>query len=119
MHAQFIDPNILHLAFSTLLKIFHCASRLHSNGVVPDIIEVLVEACPESAKRRNNEGQLPLHIAAVHGIGGLSQLIKAYPAALRQRCPVVRLYPFQLAATHSDSNSYASYQLLQTAQHLQ
>jgi hypothetical protein len=75
--------------------------------IIPEILQVLLEACPQSAQHRCREtGRLPLHVAA--HVEGCMHMVWAYPSALKTRCPVTKLYPFQLAAMHSSTSSNES-----------
>lgn len=58
---------------------------------------------PETARRRDGRGRLPLHVACAHGMEwthGLERLVETHPDALAERDPsVLDLLPFCVAAT--------------------
>jgi hypothetical protein len=115
------NPRLLRVALDTLVPLLVPAtttaaakkrkkstSNLHQKRrIIPEVLQVLLEACPQSAQHRCSEtGRLPLHMAA--HVEGCMHLVQAYPSALKTRCPVTKLYPFQLAAMHSSTSSNES-----------
>lgn len=62
------------------------------------IIQFLVDAYPEAVGIPNENGKLPLHVAAEHGMPFVHVLARAEPRALTTRCLETDMYPFQLAA---------------------
>lgn len=77
-------------------------------------IRFLLKEIPDRIERRDSDGHLPLHIAAICGmpVEGLKLLVESWPAALTQRSATSRLFTALLAA-ESDNNSLdAVYYLL-------
>ena len=67
-----------------------------------EIISKLLEAYPDAAGIRNNEGSAPLFIALKEKMGweeGLGEIIKADSDTLSSRDMDTALYPFLLAAS--------------------
>mmetsp|Transcript_20696 Transcript_20696/g.31316 ORF Transcript_20696/g.31316 Transcript_20696/m.31316 type:complete len:414 (-) Transcript_20696:129-1370(-) len=69
-----------------------------------EILQVLIQAIPAAATVRNEAGQLPLHVAADRGLPCILPLIQAHPNAVKMRCPITKLFPFQLAAAQRNTD---------------
>mmetsp|Transcript_45258 Transcript_45258/g.94934 ORF Transcript_45258/g.94934 Transcript_45258/m.94934 type:complete len:595 (-) Transcript_45258:246-2030(-) len=68
----------------------------------PSVIDILLSESPESARERDEHGQLPLHVAVMRGKTwdeGVQALVQAYPDALNTPDNHTNLYPFMLAAS--------------------
>jgi hypothetical protein len=64
-------------------------------------VAYLVEQNPAAAAARNNQGELPLHLAVQHGKlweEGVKEIYEAFPAAVCERDKDWQLYPFKVAA---------------------
>jgi hypothetical protein len=93
----------LHLAALNREPLSDFASRRHGQGgCSKGTIDILVEAFPSAAGRRNHKGEYPLHLALTVGRRtwrtGIASLVKAFPDSLQGRDRGTGLYPFQLAA---------------------
>mmetsp|Transcript_23217 Transcript_23217/g.35999 ORF Transcript_23217/g.35999 Transcript_23217/m.35999 type:complete len:420 (+) Transcript_23217:109-1368(+) len=88
----------LHIA-SPNLRRSECRNCCHKQNL---LIDVLVKACPETARKRDRAGSLPLHIVLMNrnikSIGQVDLLLKSYPGAICTKDPKTKLYPFMLAA---------------------
>jgi len=66
------------------------------------LLQLLVQAHPDSCTLVTSTGQLPLHLATASQKfswhTSLTNIFEAHPQAVRIRDPVTKLYPFQLAA---------------------
>lgn len=80
-----------------------------------DRVKTLLNAYPAAAKERDNQGRLPLHVAAEAGQPweALDALIHASPDALSERDDR-GLFPFQSAAASGNATVETVYRLLQT-----
>lgn len=87
-----------------------------------EFIRELLEAYPEAAARRNNAGDLPLHIAIRDRMvweEGLGDIVKANPDALGIADSHTNLYPFLFAASLGGRVAVnTTYQLLLVKPHL-
>jgi hypothetical protein len=75
------------------------------------IIKILLEAHPDAAAVKNNQGRYPLHLALASGKtwdGGIRELVTSYPDAVREADPVTGLFPFHLAATVNEVSTVQS-----------
>jgi hypothetical protein len=97
-----VDPSILHVAIDIMIPM-HSEGH-HPKRMVKDVLEIITQACPESARYRDVK-RLPLHVAAHSSLEGSHHIWNAYPAALGMRCPSTRLYPFQMAALANTGSS--------------
>lgn len=105
------NPYLLRVALETLVPLLtpttskRSGSALHQKRrIIPEVLQVILEACPQSARYRCAEtGRLPLHVAA--HVEGCMNIVRAHPIALKTRCPVTKLYPFQLAALNLASEN--------------
>lgn len=65
------------------------------------ILKVILDAYPTAARRVDNHGRLPFHLAietSMEWANGLRDIFMATPEALRTKEPNTGLYPFMLAA---------------------
>ncbi len=109
------------------LYFFHNEARTHRNILCKDCInqmeevnyvemppvqkikgttKALLHLNPSDAKKQNQRGELPLHIAIKSGqcwsTGVIPELISAYPESLSIRDKETDLFPFQIAAVKHD-----------------
>ena len=86
----------------------------HRRDKKNEILQIL-KACPESARRRDKDGNLPLHLAVSSGKKwecGVHTLLQAFPEALRMRDCQHCLFPFMLAARGERHDVDVTFELL-------
>ena len=82
-------------------------------------VSILLQKCAASASLRNNEGKIPLHLAAEKNApwdNVLHPLIRAMPDSLCWMDPTTKLYPFMLAAQANYADT--TFQLMRSAPYL-
>lgn len=97
------DKSMLHVALNTLIPMLS-DGRLQKR-VVKEVLEIITQVCPGSALHRDYCKQLPLHVAVHCNLDGSEHIVNAYPEALMIRCPMMKLYPFQLASVANNGSS--------------
>jgi ankyrin repeat protein len=65
---------------------------------VRDIIALLIEAHPRSARTVTSDGRLPIHLALENGWPGFEEMLNKAPESRETRDVKTGLYPFQTAA---------------------
>ena len=83
----------------------------------PSVLEILLEAAPETAKVRDPYGRLPLHRAIASGKTwsfGVKTLVEAHPEGIMTKDRKTKLYPYKLAASDSKSDCTTIYELLRS-----
>lgn len=93
------------------------AEQVGPNSLYPSVIEILVNAAPETARFRDADGRLPLQLAISRGkkwTTGVRALLEAYPDAMVLHDPVTNLLPFMLAGTVKKGGCTTIFQLLKT-----
>jgi ankyrin repeat protein len=89
----------------------------NTSGQQPSVIEILLEACPESACVTSPEGRLPLHIALESGKRwdqGVKQLVACNADALNVVDYKTGLAPFQLAAQGPKADLSTIFEVIRT-----
>mmetsp|Transcript_7373 Transcript_7373/g.14759 ORF Transcript_7373/g.14759 Transcript_7373/m.14759 type:complete len:627 (+) Transcript_7373:179-2059(+) len=76
---------------------------IHNGKEFKTPVELLVEAYPDAAQTVNDQGRLPLHLAAENhkSWDEIKLLVDAAPTALQSRDPHTLMFPFMLAAVKS------------------
>eukprot|EP00554_Chaetoceros_debilis_P013753 CAMPEP_0194126746 /NCGR_PEP_ID=MMETSP0150-20130528/60153_1 /TAXON_ID=122233 /ORGANISM="Chaetoceros debilis, Strain MM31A-1" /LENGTH=706 /DNA_ID=CAMNT_0038820625 /DNA_START=77 /DNA_END=2197 /DNA_ORIENTATION=+ len=86
----------------------------HGSGLPKRALKALIEACPETAERIDNESSTPLHYLLYYGfssVDALNILIKAYPGAIIERDQCGRT-PIFHAIEHEEGRKVSVLELL-------
>lgn len=119
-----VDTSILHVAIDQIVQLpllqkQSASKKLLKASTVSEILQIIATTCSASAANRDPYGRLPLHKASQHRLDGTLHILKVYPEAVRMRCPIANLYPYQLVGMDNRGGSVdLSWTILQAAPEL-